>query len=149
MTNSTPQLSALSEEFVEVACRLDPVGATLMGIHDYDDRFPDDSSEGFDERLRWLKDLSRRLADSPSEGLIHAHRVDYTLLRSRVDALCFHLEALRPLARNPVRFTETAMQGIFLLAERPFAPLDERKEFLLARLLAIPGYLEGARRGLE
>ena len=149
MSDPARELSALSEEFVEVVCRLDPVGATLMGIHDYDDRFPDDSPGGFEERAHWLDDLGRRLeANVSADGLSHSLRVDLTLLRSRVEAMRFHL-SLGPLARNPVRFTETAMQGVFLLMERPFAPLEDRKELLLARLLAIPHYLERARASLE
>jgi uncharacterized protein (DUF885 family) len=150
MPDSTRALSALSEEFVEVLCRLDPVAATSMGIHDYDDRFPDDSRAGFEERLAWLRDLSARLdAQVSADSLPQAHRVDHLLLRSRIDAMRFHLESLPALARNPVRFTETAMQGVFLLLERPFAPLDERKELVLSRLLAIPDYLERARADLD
>ena len=150
MPESTRPLSALSEEFVEVFCRLDPVAATAMGIHDYDDRFPDDSPQGFEERRSWLADLSARLdANVDTTQLPRAQRVDHMLLRSRIDALRFHLESLPALARNPVRFTETAMQGIFLLLERPFAPLDERKELLLSRLIAIPDYLESARQSLD
>lgn len=121
-----------------------------MGIHDYDDRFPNDTREGFEERLSWLRDLSGRLdANVDAGSLPQAQQVDHMLLRSRIDAMRFHLESLPALARNPVRFTETAMQGVFLLSERPFAPLEERKELLLARLLAIPDYLEGARRSLD
>ena len=150
MPDSIPSLSALSEEFVEVICRLDPVAATAMGIHDYDHLLPDDSPAGFEERRAWLDDLSRRLDSStPTDQLPVAQRVDSLLLRSRIDAMRFHLESLPALARNPVRFTETAMQSIFLLLERPFAPLDERKELLLSRLLAIPDYLERARQSLD
>jgi len=150
MTDPIRTLSALSEEFVEVVCRLDPVAATLMGIHDYDDKFPDDSPAGFDEKLTWLRDIGARLDDGISAGdLSHAQRVDLTLLGSRIESMRFQLEELRTLARNPVRFTETAMQGVFLLMERPFAPLDERKESLLARLIAIPDYLDRARASIE
>src|ERR1043165_3388341 len=149
MTESSRQLSAMSEEFVEVACKLDPVGATLMGIHDYDDRLPDDSPDGFVERERWLRALDGRLGARLNDAeLSRAQRVDVTLLRSRVGSLRFQYESLPALTRNPVRFSETAMQGIFLLMERPFAPLDERKEVLLARLLAIPDYLERATKSL-
>ena len=150
MPEPSHPLSALSEEFVEVICRLDPVAATAMGIHDYDDRFPDDSPAGVEERRAWLRDLSARLeAGIDTTQLPHAQHVDHLLLRSRIDAMRFYLESLPALAHNPVRFTETAMQGIFLLLERPFAPMDERKELLLSRLLAIPDYLEGARASLE
>src|SRR5207247_9319270 len=92
---STRGLSGLSGEFVEVVCRPDPVAATFMGIHDYGDRFPDDSREGFEERLTWLRDLSARLdAQVDAGSLPRAHQVDHMLLRSRVDAMRFHLESL-------------------------------------------------------
>lgn len=149
VSESARQLSAMSEEFVELACRLDPVGATLMGIHDYDDRLPDDSPDGFAEREEWLRGLDARLTARVVDAeLTSAQRVDATLLRSRVASLRYQYESLPVLTRNPVRFSETAMQSIFLLMERPFAPLDERKEVLLARLLAIPAYLERATHSL-
>ena len=141
-------LSALSEEFVEIVCRLDPVAATAMGIHDYDERYPDDSPAGFEERREWLRDISARLDQVDVSTLSHTQQVDRTLLRSRIDTMRFPLETPTACARNPVVFTERAMRGLFLLMERPFAPLDERKEVLLARMLAIPEYLEGARESL-
>lgn len=150
MIDSARNLSALVEEFVEVSFRLEPVAATLMGIHDYDARYPNDTREGFEERLAWVRDFEHRLdARVAADGLSPSQQVDLALLRSRIAAIRLRIETLRTQASNPVRYPETAMTGVFLLYARPFAPLEERKEALLQRLMEIPAYLDGARATIE
>lgn len=150
MLETHKAFSALSEEFVECSLRHDPVLATTVGIHDYDERYPDDTPEGFQARATWLRDLEQRLAASVVwEELPTAARVDYALLRSQLAVRRAQLEEIRTHARNAVHAPETALRGVMLLMTRPFAPLDERKEAVLARMMAVPAYLEGTRRTLE
>ena len=59
------------------------------------------------------------------------------------------LEEIKTHSRNPARYPETALTGVFLLMARNFAPLEERKEAILARLLAVPDYLKAARANLQ
>lgn len=150
MLETVRTFNALREEFVEVSLRHDPVAATSAGIHDYDTRFPDDSPDGFRERARWLGDLDQRLVASvPWEELPTGERVDFAILRSRVAILRAEAEEIRSHRRNPALFPETALRGVFLLLARPFAPLEERKESILARLMGVADYLEAARANLE
>ncbi len=150
MLDTQKAFTALSEEFVEVFMRHHPVEATRVGLHDYDDRLPDDSPEGFRERAEWLRDIEQRLmASVPWQELPAEHRVDYALLRSRIATLRAELEEIRWPARDPVRFAETALHSVYLLLARPFAPIEERKEHVLTRLMAIPDYLEAAVKNLE
>lgn len=150
MLDTQKAFNALSEEFVEVYMRHHPVEATRVGLHDYDDRLPDDSPEGFQARAAWLLDLEQRLVASvPWQELPADHRVDYALLRSRIATLRAELEDMHTPARDPVRFAETALHGVYLLLARPFAPIEERKEHVLERLMAIPAYLESAARNLK
>src|SRR5262249_12291417 len=74
---------------------------------------------------------------------------DLDLLRARVAGIRIDLETVRVPARNPVRVLERALYGLFLLLVRPFAPLEERKEAILERLLAVPACLAEARQSLE
>lgn len=142
--------SALCEEYVEVSMRHDPVGATFAGIHDYDDRFPDPTPAGFQERAAWLRDLDERLvAAVPWEELPTEARVDFALLRSRLAVRRVEIEEIRSHRRNPAHYPDLALTGVFLLLARPFAPLEERKESVIARLMALPDYLERARGSLE
>jgi uncharacterized protein (DUF885 family) len=150
MKTTISSFTALNEEFVELAFRHDPVAATNVGIHDYDHLLPDDSPEGFAARLAWLRDFEGRLNSSLAlDELPTAQRVDFTLLRSWVEWLAADLEQIHDPARNPVRYPETALMGVFLLMARPFAPLEERKEAILERMMAIPDYLANARANLR
>ena len=145
MLEATWSLSALSEEFVELSFHHDPVAATAVGIHDYDRLLPDDSPEGIQARVSWLRDFERRLrAGGARDALTPAQRVDLAFLESRVWALRTKIEDLRVHAVNPVRYPERALRGVYFLLARPFAPFEERKEAILERLVAIPDYLERA-----
>jgi uncharacterized protein (DUF885 family) len=141
---------AFSAEYVEVVLKHDPVGATRAGVHDYDAHLPDDSPDGVRARLTWLRDVDQRLVASvPWEELPLTHRVDFALMRSLLASARASLEDIRPHASNPALYPHTAIESIHLLASRSFAPLEERKEALLSRLMAIPEYLEGARLSLQ
>ncbi len=150
MLETVKTFSALSEEFVELYMRHQPVQATLAGIHDYDDKLPDDSPNGIRERIAWLRDLEQRLVASvPWQELPVEQRVDFGLLRSKLGAMRADLEEIKMHARNPAVYPETALTGIFLLMARRHAPLEERKEAILARLLAVPDYLKLVRPNFE
>lgn len=140
----------LSEEFVELFMKHHPVAATHAGIHDYDHLMPDDSPDGLRERSAWLRDLEQRLAAAvPVDELGLESRVDYTLLRSRISALRADLEEIKAAQKRPAIYLRRAFQGVHLLLSRSFAPLDERKEAAVSRLMAIPEYLEAAKANLD
>jgi uncharacterized protein (DUF885 family) len=150
MLETVKAFTSLSEEFVEVHMRHHPVEATRVGLHDYDGRLPDDSPEGIRERSAWMRDFEQRLVASvPWHELPVEQRVDYALLRSRLSSLRADIDEIRTPTRDPVRFAETALNGVYLLLARPFAPIEERKELLLERLMAIPDYLAAASRNLD
>lgn len=142
--------TSLSEEFVELFMKHHPVAATHAGIHDYDHLMPDDSPDGLRERSAWLRDLEQRLAASvPWDELGLESRVDYALLRSRISALRADLEEIKAARKRPAIYLTRAFQGVHLLLSRTFAPLDERKEAAVSRLMAIPEYLESAKGNLD
>src|SRR5687768_1357842 len=135
MSDAPQRLAALGEEFVEVTLRHDPVAATSLGLHDYDHQLPDDSPAGFEARRGWLTDFRRRLEGVEGASLDAAGRSERALLESRVAAIAIELDEARLHARDPLRAIENAMRGVQRLVARPFAPLDERKEAALERLM--------------
>jgi len=144
MLATVKTFSALTEEFVECVMRHNPVVATEVGIHDYDSKLPTDTPDGFRERSAWLRDLEQRLVASvPWEELPPAQRIDYALLRSRIAAMRADLEEIKVHAHDPAMFPELALRGLYILMQRPFAPLEERKE------MAIPDYLTTAQANLS
>lgn len=150
MIEATNTFTALSEEFVELYFKHDPVAATLAGIHDYDHLLPDHSPEGMLARIAWLRDLDQRLVVGVHwQELPIAQRVDFGLLRARLAAMRAECEELRTHTRSPVMFPQTALDSLFLLWTRRSLPPAERKDALLDRMIAIPDYLKAARANLK
>ena len=149
MDETVKAFTALAEEFVELFMKHHPIAATMAGIHDYDHVMPDDSPEGLKERAAWLRDIEQRLAAAvPLDELPFELRVDHALLRSRIAALRADIEEIRMHQKHPGLFLARSFLGIQLLLSRSFAPIEERKEMVVERLMAIPAYLEGAQRNL-
>ncbi len=150
MLETIRTFTALSEEFVELFMKHHPVAATEAGIHDYDSLMPDDTPEGQKARAVWLRDLDQRLVASvPWDELPLEPRVDFALLRSRIAALKAELEEIKVGQRNPSLYLDRAFHAVHLLLARSFAPLDERKEAAVARLIAIPEYLDAVKPNLQ
>lgn len=150
MIETLKTFTALSEEFVELFMKHHPVAATEAGIHDYDALLPDDSPEGLKDRAVWLRDLDQRLVASvPWDELPLESRSDFALLRSRIASLRADLEEIRVPQKTPAIYLMRAYQGVHFVLTRSFAPFDERKESAVARLMAIPDYLDAARRNLD
>jgi uncharacterized protein (DUF885 family) len=150
MIETLRTFTALSEEFVELFMKQHPVAATEAGIHDYDHVLPDDSPSGLRERASWLRDLEQRLVASvPWDELPLEARVDFALLRSRLSTLRAELEEIRVPQRAPALFLERAFMAVHLPLSRTTAPADERKEAAVARLMAIPDYLDAAAPNLS
>lgn len=149
MIDTVKTFTALSEEFVELHFKHDPVAATLAGVHDYDHLLPNHSPEGMLARIAWLRDLDQRLVVGVDwKALPLEQRVDFGLLRARLAAMRADCEELRVHTHNPVLYPQTALDGLFLLWTRRSLPAAERKEALLARMIAVPDYLKSARANL-
>jgi uncharacterized protein (DUF885 family) len=141
--------SALSEEFVELYFKYDPVAATLAGVHDYDHLLPNHSPEGMLARIAWLRDLDQRLVVGVDwQALPLEQRIDYGLLRARLAAMRADCEEMRIHTKSPVLYPQAALDGLFLLWTRRSLPAAERKDALLARMIAVPDYLKSARANL-
>src|SRR5262245_41792039 len=146
MIETIRTFTALSEEFVELFMKHHPVAATEAGIHDYDHLMPDDSPHGLKARAAWLRDLAHRLvASAPCDELRLEPRVHCARPRSRIDALRADLEEVKGPQKNPGLYLDRAFNAVHLLLARSFAPLDERKEAAVARLMEIPEYVEAAK----
>lgn len=146
---SRKALLELSEEFVDTSLRLDPVLATLVGVHDYDQELGDPSLGAVRRRIEWLKNMKQRLEREVNESkLAPAERVDSRLLRSRLAAGIVIWETQREAERNPILYPDNCLYGLFLLFAREFAPLSERLDALLERLDRTGAYLAQAQETL-
>jgi uncharacterized protein (DUF885 family) len=125
---------------------LDPVDATALGDHRFDDRLPDLSVVGLEHR-RGRLDLLLAAVDSVDEtGLSPDNRVDCEILRSALARRLFTLEQVRPHTWDPLEANPGS--AIYLLLARDFAPLGDRLRSVAGRLAGVPEALAQARSHL-
>src|SRR5215207_4367189 len=141
MTDFQRRFAAFFDEFVE----LQPVAATGIGDHRYDDRWPDGSEAGRQARLafaeRWLAefgalDAARLSADEA---------VDRDLVTMDLEAQRFSDTELRAESWDPLDWVYLLGDGIFPLIAREFAPLATRLTSVAGRLEGLSTLLDAAR----
>lgn len=143
---SREALQAICDEHIEESFRLDPVYATLNGVHDHDGELGDPSLGAARRRVEWLRDQLRRAETEVEISELEPYeRIDHRLLLSRLRGSLLVWERQREAERNPILYPDQCMYGVFLLFSREFAPFAERLGPLQKRIARIPAYLRSAR----
>jgi uncharacterized protein (DUF885 family) len=124
---------------------LQPVAATAIGDHRYDDRWPETSEAGRYRRLAFIDRWRRELAAVDPAALTAAERVDRDLVLGELDELRFAEAELREDAWDPLSWVYLLGSGLHPLIAREFAPLHVRLASIAGRLEGIPGVIEDAQ----
>ena len=123
--------------------RLPPPRATYAGAHDHDDRWPDLTAAGSDERVasyaRWQEELA---AHDPA-GLTPDERMDREVLLLELEAHRFGETRLQEHRWDPTWWAYLLGDGIFPLVSREFAPLAVRLTSVAGRLEAMAAVVVG------
>jgi hypothetical protein len=147
MTDPAATFASAAAVVLADALEHDPVRASHLGVHTYDDRLPDPSAAAEDNRLRDVRSALAALDSLPTEDIGEPDAIDAEILRTALASeLVAHTQLLEaqwnPMMHNPGR-------GIAVLLEREFAPLADRLFSVAGRLRATPGYLAAARARLD
>ena len=103
-----------------------PITATWLGVHAWDDRVDDVRPEAQAREATRLRALLERLRADRRQELDAAHAFDRLLLEHRADAALYTLTELRPLERNPLVYCDLAQSAIYELVTDDFLPPTER-----------------------
>ncbi|MDP8924470.1 MAG: DUF885 domain-containing protein [Chloroflexota bacterium] len=130
-----------AQEYYDSIYRLYPVEASWLGIHAYDDRLADLTTDGIEEQANTLRELRDRLAALDERDLPLDAYVDYQLVVADLRSRLWSITRVEDWQRNPVMYVQEPLFGLLALTARDYAPLGERAASLLGRLRAIPGTL--------
>jgi len=139
--------TALANRYLDSMLELNPVWATNLGDHRFDATWPDLSRAGIENRIAFNRAYLDTLDTVGQRGLNEVNRIDYQILRDRIESTLFSLEELREWEWNPLIYNPG--DGIYNLIAREFAPLGERLESVKARLEAIPSLVAAAKANLQ
>lgn len=146
MNEATQEFRHLAEASIDGALEADPVAATWLGDHRFDDRLPDYSSESLTARARTIDAQLTSIDAIDDVELDIVDLVDLEILRSRLQREAFEIEELRAAEWNPMVWNPGT--GLHLLLSREFAPWEVRLASVEGRLSDTPRFLEQARATL-
>jgi uncharacterized protein (DUF885 family) len=139
------RLDALAIRYFAEAWRSDPIRATRVGVHDYDDKLTDYSAAGFAERIAFAKRtlVELRAIDPATYGAESSY--DARILEGSLESALLGLQTRQTWRHNPSLYPGQAAGAIYSLLSRNFAPLRDRMKLTIARERLIPGMLEKAK----
>jgi len=134
---------ALADSVVDGFLEREPVAATSLGEHRFDDRLDDMRPAALDEIRRWLSTSLAALTAIDPADLSMDNAVDAAILRAGLEEHTFMLDELRAHEWDPLIWNPGT--AVYLLLARDYAPLPDRLRALTGRLAAIPESLSVAR----
>ena len=134
-----------AQEFYDAWYRFNPVEASWLGIHAYDDQLGDLSADGIQEQAGMLNEFVERLAAIPRGLLPVDLAVDYEVVAATLRAGLWSIEKVVDWQRNPMTYVQEPLFGLLVLSTRDYAPIAERANSALSRLEQLPGTLDAGR----
>lgn len=142
------QFTRWLDDFFAWYYRRNPVSATFIGVHAYDDRLPDYAPEATTAAAADIDALLQRYAALPAEPLTLAERLDSAVAVAALEIQRWELGAAQFHAGNPCVYTGEAVFGVISLFLRDYAPIAERAAAAVARMQAIPAFLAQGQANL-
>jgi uncharacterized protein (DUF885 family) len=147
--HSTERFARLSEEILRTIWEYNPAGATILGVHDYDDTLGDMSAGTFGRHADTFRRCMRSLqSDVDPTELSAEDQLDYHVALSLASTNLIILDSQRAWANNPSIYPSICVWGTFSLLMRKFAPLEDRMKCVLTRLRQVPDLLETSKANL-
>lgn len=138
----------LAARYLDSMARFDPVGATGLGDHRFDDKLPDISAAG---RAAWnaeARAILGQMGRIDRAKLSRDNQVDYALLDNELRYGLWQDANLKQWTWNPQGYIGIASGSLYSLAARDFAPWPERLRSATARMEALPALLAEGRSEL-
>jgi len=142
-------LEPLSMEILEEIWSFHPIGATYLGIHEYDKDMPDYSRKVLDSKLKKLKTLHDRLIELDTLTLSVDELVDYYLLGASLCDEIFDIEKSRVYENDPLLYSQACVNGVYTIMIRHAESVRAKMANVTLRLNQIPKFLEVARQNLR
>ncbi len=127
----------------------EPIDATWAGVHTHDADYPDLSADGFAHLQTRAKQHLASLHRYDPQELPSEEQIDWHLLVSKFEVQLRELAELEPHKHNPSLYPNVAVEGIYSILARDYAPLNERMPALVSRLGKIPSIFAAGRANLQ
>lgn len=137
-----------AEAWLYRVMELNPVTATHMGDHRWDDRLADASATALERQNAEFHTALDEFQAMDTGGFDLDAGIDHKLVVQLFAYLIRDHEEIRPHRRNPGLYLEEILDGIILLLLKEFAALPDRLRSVLGRLREAPRVLADGRQNL-
>jgi uncharacterized protein (DUF885 family) len=140
----------VSEQFFsDVYFHFSPTSGTSAGLHQYNNQLEDYSAAGVQKEIAALHLYEKKLTAIDPSALDANVAADYQILLNNIRSQLLSLEVIRNWEKNPDNYSSGVTNSIFVLMERPFAPVDVRLRSAIEREKLIPQVFVEARKNLK
>ena len=143
------QFAALSKRWLDGWLPLNPVSATQIGDHRFDDQVDDLSAAGRQKVIDFSKKLLAELDALDTTHLSRENQIDAAILRNQLQADIWGMETLQAWAWDPQVYSGLAGGAVYNLMAREFAPMPQRLNAAAARMEKIPALFQQMRENLD
>jgi hypothetical protein len=149
MMRSSEPFHHFVDDYLAYLHEVHPTGATLDGIHTYDDHIEDFSRNAIEQHTRALSGFSRRLQDINLSDLTAVEKAEQPMVASNIQARMFELEQIRTWERNPHHYADTLCSSLAAQVVFTHASLPERARRVLSKLRQTARVVQAARDNIK
>lgn len=135
--------------FHDVYFKYAPTAATSAGLHEYDTQLEDYSAAGIQREIAALHAYEKKLMAIDPSALDAEPAADYQMLLNSIRGQLLSLETIRGWEKNPDNYSSGVTSSIFVIMERPYAPVNLRLRAAVEREKQIPQVFAEARKNLK
>jgi hypothetical protein len=147
---STDALNSISNQLLDFIWSSNPVEATTIGVHDYDQTFGDLSLEVLKYRSRRFRQFTSDLISKVELCDLDPHELmQYELCMTLSGRGAIRADCERAWEQDPSWYAQLAVWGCASICLRDFAPIEERLSLMLSRMREIPQLFVQARRNIS
>jgi uncharacterized protein (DUF885 family) len=143
------RFKAVEDEWLDGWMRLNPVAATQLGDHRFDDRLDDLSANGRQQLVDFSTRLLARLDAVDRSQLSRENQVDALILRNQLQSDIWNMQTFQSWAWDPQVYSGLAGGAIYNLMAREFAPMPQRLKSATVRMEQLPALFAQARANLD
>lgn len=150
LADEDQKLAAFFKDYLEEFMKNNPLDASRLGDHRYDDRLDDLSPKARAGNLQRQKDTLGKLSKAVEYDKLSAEgKVDYQILRDSLTRTVWLAENLDPFERDPRVFNEYIADSVFLILTQSTVEKSNAVRAAAARIEHIPGIVKAAKESLK